>query len=905
MDKINLNINGTQYIAEKNETILEVCKKNHIDIPTLCYHPDLDIKYGSSCRLCIVEIEDRKGLQPSCSTVAEEGMVVKTHSEDVVESRRLILELMIEDHPLDCLTCEKSGYCKLQDYCYEYDVAGPVFNRNEKGYEKVRAADIDDTNEFFIKDDSKCINCGLCVRACNELQVISAIGFINRSDEQKVAVPFGKTLAESNCVSCGTCVSLCPVNALSPKQKKKMRKWEVEKKVKTTCAYCGVGCQIELLVKGNEVVGVEPNYSSTNKDLLCVKGKFAYGFINHKDRLKKPLIKKKGVFEEASWEEAYLLITEKMKEIKNKYGSGSLAGLSSARVTNEENYLFQKMVRAYMGNNNVDHCARLCHASTVAGLATTLGSGAMTNSNLELLDSDVILITGSNTTETHPVLGAFVKQAKNRGAKIIVADPRKIPLAYKSDVYLPLKPGTNVALFNGIMNVIIEENLQDHEYIERATENYDDLKEVVKTYTPEYAGSICGVDPEEIKKAARIYAGGGKSSILYSMGVTQHTTGTQGVMSLSNLALLTGNIGKESSGVNPLRGQNNVQGACDMGALPGDYPGYQKVYDEDIKRKFESAWGRGLSSQAGLTLTEIINDCGKGEIRFLYIMGENPMLSDPDLNHVEESLINTEFLVVQDIFLTETAKYADVVLPAATFAEKDGTFTNSERRVQRVRKAIDPIGESKPDWEILTEIMMRLGMNERYGDPEDVFDELAGLTPQYKGMNYYRIDEEGLQWPCIDEKHPGTKYLHKGVPVRGKGLFKPADYMESHEDSDKEYPYILTTGRILYHYHTRTMTGKIEGLNNLYPNSFVEINSTTASRLKINDGERIRVISRRGEVETRATVTEDIQEDVVFIPFHFIDGAANILTHTELDPVAKIPEFKVSAVRLEKIMKEV
>ncbi|MBN2284961.1 MAG: formate dehydrogenase subunit alpha [Tissierellales bacterium] len=902
MKKITININGKDFVAEETDSILKVCLENDIDIPNLCFHPDLDIKYGSSCRLCIVEIEGRKGLIPSCSTMVSEGMKVLTHSQEVVSARKVMLELIIENHPLDCLTCEKSGACKLQDYCYEYDVKGPIDIQHTFSLEE--EYDIDDTNQFYIKDDSKCIQCGLCVRACAELQCINAIGFVNRSGEQRVSVPFGKTLAESDCVSCGTCVSLCPVNALSPKQTKKIRKWDIEKHVKTTCAYCGVGCQLSLLVKGNEVVGVEPSYSSTNKDLLCVKGKFAYGFINHSDRLKKPLIRKNGIFEEASWEEAYDLIVNKVKALKKDYGNESFAGLASARATNEDNYLFQKFIRAYLGNNNVDHCARLCHASTVAGLAATLGSAAMTNSNLEILDSDAIFIVGSNTTENHPVLGAFVKQAKNKGAQLIVADPRKIPIAHKADIYLPIRPGTNVALFNGMMNVIIEENLQDNQYIESFTENYEELKLMMKAYTPEFVGSICGVEPEQIRKAARIYAKAEKASILYSMGVTQHTTGTQGVMSLSNLALLTGNIGKESAGINPLRGQNNVQGACDMGGLPGDYPGYQKVYHEPARLKFEKAWGKELSPTAGLTVTEILNESGKGNIKFLYIMGENPMLSDPDINHVEEALRNTEFLVVQDIFMTETAELADVVLPATTFAEKNGTFTNSERRVQRVRKAIDPIGESKPDWVILMEIMNRLGMEEIYSDAESIFDEMRQLTPQYAGMTYKRLEDTGLQWPCIDETHIGTKYLHKYHPVRGKGLFKACEYVESAEDPDSEYPYLLTTGRILYHYHTRTMTGRVQGLNNLFPSSFIEINPTTASRLNIKDGELIRAVSRRGSIETTAVITEDIQEDIVFIPFHFGDGAANYLTSSVLDPIAKIPELKVSAIRIEKISDE-
>ncbi|MFO7887845.1 MAG: formate dehydrogenase subunit alpha [Eubacteriales bacterium] len=896
MAKVKINVNGKDIYGEKGESLLKVALENGIEIPNLCYHKDLEIENGASCRLCLVEIEGIDKLVPACATNIKEGMKVETESKKAVDNRKMILDMMISDHPLDCLTCEKAGDCKLQDYCYKYDI-------KEGNYKNSRnSMDIDYTNEFFIRDNNKCILCGLCVRACSELQVIDALTFANRGEEMFVTTGFHDKLKEGPCVSCGTCVSLCPVDALRPKKMVKYRTWET-KKVRTTCPYCGVGCQMNLVVKGNEVVEVEPYYGESNKGLLCVKGKFAYGFINHKDRLKKPLIKKHGEFVEASWEEAYDLIISKILEAKEKYGNDSLAGLSSARVTNEENYLFQKMVRGYFGNNNVDHCARLCHASTVTGLATTLGSGAMTNSNKEILDSDVIFVTGSNTTETHPVLGAFIKQAKNKGAKLIVADPRTIPLAEKADIYLPITPGTNVALANGLMHVIIKEELQDLEYIKEKTEDYHKLVEVVEKYTPEVVGDICGVNPEDIIKAARYYGKGEKASIFYSMGVTQHTTGTQGVMSLANLAMLCGNIGKESAGINPLRGQNNVQGACDLGALPNVYPGYQKINDKTSREKFEKAWDKKLDSIVGLTVTEMFKKGFEGKLKFLYIMGENPMISDPDLSHVKESLDNIDFIVVQDIFRNETAEFADVILPASSFAEKDGTFTNSERRVQRVRKAINPIGESKADWIIIKDILKRLGMKENYNNPQEIAEEISSLTPQYAGINYNRIEEVGLQWPCTDDKHPGTKYLHKDNPARGKGLFIPAEYAKSNETPCDDYPYILTTGRILYHYHTRTMTGRIEGLNNLYSESFVEINPLTARGLDIEDGEIIVVSSRRGSIKVRAFVTEDIKEGVVFIPFHFAEGPANCLTNPKLDPIAKIPELKVSTVNIRKLYK--
>lgn len=525
----------------------------------------------------------------------------------------------------------------------------------------------------------------------------------------------------------------------------------------------------------------------------------------------------------------------------------------------------------------------------------------MTNSIGEILNTDAMFVIGSNTTENHPVIGTIMKQAIKKGAKLVVADPRRIELAEYADVFLQLKPGTNIALLNGMMNVIVENKLYDEKYIEERCENFEDLVEVVKDYTPERVAEICGVKAEDIIKAAIIYAEADKAGIYYTMGVTQHTTGTAAVMSISNLALMCGNVGVESAGVNPLRGQNNVQGACDMGALPSDLPGYQKVFKEEVAEKFEEAWGSKLSREVGLTVSEMFDGADKGNIKFLYIMGENPMVSDPDINHVKHCLDSVDFLVVQDIFLTETAELADVVLPAASFAEKDGTFSNTERRIQRVRKAIDPIGNSKPDWKILMDIMNSLGYNKKYFHPSEIMDEIAKLTPQYGGINYDRIEEQGIQWPCPDFDHDGTKYLHKAAIARGRGLFMPAEYTKSAEMTDKEYPFIFTTGRILYHYHTRTMTGRVEGLNALAPESYVEINETTAAKWGIKEGDKVRLTSRRGEIITSARITDIIDEGVLFMPFHYAEGAANYLTNTALDPTAKIPELKVAAVRMAKV----
>jgi len=891
MAEVTVTIDGSQVSGRDGMTILELAQENGIEIPTLCHRPELP-PIGA-CRICAVEVEGSRTLVGSCHTPITQGMVIHTHSPKVLETRKVIVELLLASHCGSCFMCDKANMCELRKVAADLEVGLPRFQVRKHYYP------IEDTNPFIERDLTKCILCGRCISACRDLQVVGALDYVNRGFKTKPAPAFDRPLEESPCEFCGLCVELCPVGALSDKSTR--YKGKATRKVRTVCLYCGCGCGVYLNIRDQEVVSVTPDTGHPVNDVsLCVKGRYGYDFINSPERLKAPLIRKNGQLTESSWEEALAFVANRLNEIKQKYGSDSLAGLSSSKCTNEENYLMQKFMRVVIATNNIDNCARLCHAPTVTGLGLAFGSGAMTNSIEEIESADAILVIGSNTTEEHPIISQRIKRAvKWKGAKLIVADPRTIKLTEFADVWLRLRPGTDVALINGLINVIIKEELWDKEFVAQRTEGFDELEATIQKYSPDYVEEVTGVSAADIRQAARLYAQAERASIVYAMGITQHTTGTDNVLSLANLAMLTGNVGRESTGVNPLRGHNNVQGACDMGALPNVLPGYQRLDVTSVKEKFDKEWGSELSDKAGLSVIEMMQAAEEGKIKGMYIMGENPALSNPDVAHVREALKSLDFLVVQDIFLSETAELADVVLPAVSFAEKDGTFTNTERRVQRVRKAIDPIGQAKPDWQIITELATRMGYPMAYESPEQIMEEIARLTPIYGGISYNRIENEGLQWPCLDQDHPGTRFLHQDKFTRGLGKFTPVEHAAPAEIPDEDYPFVLTTGRILYHFHTGTMTRRCRGLNEICPEGFVEINPDDADKLQVLDGSMVKVVSRRGNVITRARVTEKVPPSIVFMPFHFKEAAANALTNPALDPVSKIPELKVCAVRIE------
>jgi len=899
MKEVCLTIDGREVTVSEGTTILEAAKSLGIDIPNLCY--DSRLEPAGTCRLCVVQIEGRPGLTISCNTLAAEGIKVCTENDEIAAIRKTVLELILSEHRVACTSCDKDGACSLQDYAYRYQADEGRFGLPERRPVKPNYAT---NSEAILYDPDKCILCGLCVRYCEEVQKAEALTFAGRLGQIEVSTAFGIDLHKSSCVLCGGCVEICPAGTMLDRAAIGKGREKDLTRTRTTCAYCGVGCQIDLNVnpKTNEIVRVTSEVGCIpNNGNLCVKGRFAMDFVASKKRLASPLIKRNGRFEKATWPEAINFIVERLTKIKTQNGPDSIAGLSSAKCTNEDNYIFQKFIRAAIGTNNVDHCARLCHASTVAGLARAFGSGAMTNSIDELKNAGCIFVIGSNTSEAHPVIALNITEAvvKN-GVDLIVADPRQIDLVRFAELHLPQKPGTDVALINAMMNVIISEKLLDSDFINNRTEGFSELADAVKDFTPEKAEEITTVPAEKIRQAARIYAGASTASIVYSMGITQHTTGTDNVLSLANLSMLTGNIGKESTGVNPLRGHNNVQGACDVGALPNVYPGYQSVEDPKIRAKFENAWSKKLSPNKGLTVIEIFHAVETGDIKAIYIMGENPALSDPNLNRTRKALEMVDFLVVQDIFLSETAQYADVVLPSFCFAEKDGTFTNTERRIQRVRKAVTPPADARNDWEIVCEVATKMGYRMQYDGAETIMNEVASITPIYGGISFDRIDSVGLQWPCTDKDHPGTKYLHKGKFTRGRGKFHPVEFKAPAEDPSDEYPFVLSTGRQLYQFHTGTMTRKSAAINQVSPTGYVEIHIEDAGKLGIADGDRVEVFTRRGKVSTLAKVTKNIERGWLFMPFHFCEGPANMLTIDALDPLAKIPEYKVCAATIQK-----
>ncbi len=902
---IHLIIDGKPAAVPGGATVLEAAQAAGIEIPTLCHHPALSPT--GSCRLCVVSVEGMRGPTTSCTLPATEGMVVHTHTDEVVNLRRFVLSMILTDHPNDCMTCEADGNCELQRWVYEYKVDWPEHSGARHAY-PINS----DPNPVVFVDMNKCILCGRCVRTCQEIQGCDVWNFSKRGFDTLVVAGAKQVMLEAGCESCGNCVAFCPVGALFDKPSVGWGRTAHQEKVRTTCTYCGVGCQFDLNVKDGKITRVtSAEDAPVNGLALCVKGRYGWDFVARPDRLTAPLIRDERVtdgpwpgFREVSWDEALDLVASKLMHYRDTTGPDSVAYLTSAKCTNEESYLMQKIARGIGKTNNIDHCARLCHASTVAGLAMSFGSGAMSNTIKDSTEqAQAIFVIGSNTTEQHPVIGTRIRHAvRYRGVPLIVADPRRISLTrLPGCLHLQHRPGTDVALVNGLMREILVNGWEDAEYIAARTEGFEELKETVMKYTLEEAEKITGVPAAKIAEAARILGTHKPGTVFWSMGITQHTTGVLNVMSLANLQTILGNMGVPGGGVCPLRGQNNVQGACDMGGLPNVYPGYQPVAAN--KAKFEQAWGvEGLSEKPGLTVVEVMNAAHAGTIKAIYIMAEDPMTSDPDLNHVREALTNVEFLVVQDIFMTDTAKFADVILPGVSFAEKEGTFTNTERRIQRVRKAVQGPGSARPDWEILCDVATRMGYPMTFSSPAEIMEEVSRVTPSFTGVHYWRLERgEQLHWPVKADDHPGTPILHIGQFTRGKALLKAIDHIEPQEAPDAEYPFTMTTGRVIYHWHGGQQTRRSENLMALYPEPRVEISDVDAAHLGIAEGDAVKVASRRGEFKARAWITDRVPEGLIFSTFHFPEGNANWATGAFLDPIAKIPEFKVTAVKVEKV----
>lgn len=900
-EMITLTIDGVQVTVPAGTSLMRAAAENSINIPKLCATDSLE-PFGS-CRLCLVEIEGRRGYPASCTTPAEAGMVVRTQSPKLQEVRKGVMELYISDHPLDCLTCPANGNCELQD------MAGVTGLREVRyGYDGANHLKLkkDESNPYFTFDSSKCIVCNRCVRACEETQGTFALTISGRGFDSRVAAGQSEPFMQSECVSCGACVEACPTATLT--EKSVIWLGQAEHSITTTCAYCGVGCSLKAEMKGNQVVRMVPaKDGKANEGHACVKGRFAWGYATHKDRILKPMIRSKitDPWKEVSWDEALDYAASEFKRIQAKHGVDAIGGIVSSRCTNEEGYLVQKLVRAAFGNNNVDTCARVCHSPTGYGLKTTLGESAGTQTFKSVEKSDVILVIGANPTDGHPVFASRMKRRLRQGARLIVIDPRRIDLVKSPHIrahhHLQLRPGTNVAIISALAHVIVTEGLMADDFIAERCDlrAFEQWREFVARpeNSPEATQEITGVPAQQVREAARLFALGGNGAIFYGLGVTEHAQGSTAVMGIANLAMATGNVGREGVGVNPLRGQNNVQGSCDIGSFPHELPGYRHVSDTTVRTLFEQAWGVPLQAEPGLRIPNMFEAALDGSFMGLYCQGEDIVQSDPNTQHVTSALEAMECIVVQDIFLNETAKYAHVLLPGSSFLEKDGTFTNAERRISRVRKVMPPRA-GYADWEVTVALSNRLGYPMHYRHPSEIMDEIARLTPTFSGVSYRRLDELGsIQWPCNDNAPQGTPTMHVDGFVRGKGRFIITQYVATDEKVTRKYPLILTTGRILSQYNVGAQTRRTENVR-WHAEDRLEIHPHDAQERGIEDGQWVGIHSRAGETVLRAMVTERMQPGVVYTTFHFPESGANVITTENSDWATNCPEYKVTAVQV-------
>ena len=903
---VTLEIDGVETCVPEGTSVMRAAALVDINIPKLCATDNLEA-YGS-CRLCAVQIEGRRGTPASCTTPVEQGMKVWTQNDKLAKLRRNIMELYISDHPLDCLTCPANGDCELQD------MAGAVGLREVRyGFDGENHLDApkDTSNPYFTFDASKCIVCSRCVRACEEVQGTFALTIDGRGFDSKVAAGQNESFLDSECVSCGACVQACPTATLS--ENSIIDLGQPEHSVVTTCAYCGVGCSFRAEMKGDQLVRMVPDKGGdANHGHSCVKGRFAFGYATHNDRIKTPMIRDSidQPWKEVGWEEAISFAASRLKSIQAEHGRESIGGITSSRCTNEETYLVQKLIRAAFGNNNTDTCARVCHSPTGYGLKQTLGESAGTQTFDSIMKSDCVLVIGANPTDAHPVFGSMMRRRLREGASLIVADPREIDLLKTphigSSVHLPLRPGSNVAMVNALSHVVITEGLEDTDFITKRceTDAYAKWRAFISESrnSPEAVEEITGVSAASIREAARSFAKAPNAAIYYGLGVTEHSQGSTMVMGIANLALATGNIGRDGVGVNPLRGQNNVQGSCDMGSFPHELPGYQHVSDPIARGRFEAVWGVKLDDEPGLRIPNMFDAAIAGQFRALYVQGEDIAQSDPNTQHVEAALKALDCLIVQDIFLNETAKFAHVLLPGSSFLEKNGTFTNAERRINRVRKVM-PAVAGKEDWEVTVDLANALGYTMNYNHPSEIMDEIASLAPSFAGVSYEKLDKHGsLQWPCNDQFPDGSPIMHmESFPMpEGKGHFAITEFVPTTERANRKYPLLLTTGRILSQYNVGAQTRRTDN-QAWHDEDILELHPHDAEERGVSDGDWLGITSRAGHTVLRARVSVRMQPGVVYTTFHHPGSGANVITTNNSDWATNCPEYKVTAVQVEKV----